>query len=61
MSFLFGSPSPAEQLKRHQRALNKSIRELDRERQKLEQQDKTVINDIKKAARDGQEVSFSSN
>ena len=57
MSFLFGSrQTPAEQLRKHQRALTKAIRDLDRERQKLEQQEKKVIAEIKKAARQGQNV-----
>ena len=47
MSFLFGSrQTPAEQLRKHQRALTKAIRDLDRERQKLEQQEKKVIAEI---------------
>jgi charged multivesicular body protein 2A len=54
MSFLFRRESPAEMLRKHQRALQKAIRDLDRERQKLEQQEKKVIADIKKAARAGQ-------
>jgi charged multivesicular body protein 2A len=54
MASLFGRTSPAEALRKHQRALNKSIRDLDRERTKLEQQEKKVIADIKKAAKAGQ-------
>ena len=54
MSFLFKRETPAEMLRKHQRALQKAIRDLDRERQKLEQQEKKVIADIKKAARAGQ-------
>jgi charged multivesicular body protein 2A len=57
MSFLFGfSQTPAEMLKKHQRALNKAIRDLDRERTKLEQQEKKLIADIKKSAKAGQNV-----
>ncbi len=59
MSFLFGSSkTPAEMLRQNQRALNKAIRELDRERQKLEQSEKKLIADIKKSARAGQNVGF---
>ncbi|KAL7753466.1 ESCRT-III subunit protein did4 [Sorochytrium milnesiophthora] len=55
MNILFGSrKTPQELLKQHQRALNKAICDLDRERAKLEQQEKKVIADIKKAARAGQ-------
>jgi charged multivesicular body protein 2A len=57
MSWLFGSSkTPEEMLKQHQRALNKAIRDLDRERQKLEQSEKKLIADIKKSARAGQNV-----
>jgi charged multivesicular body protein 2A len=45
-------------LRQNQRALNKAIRELDRERQKLEQSEKKLIADIKKSARAGQNVGF---
>ncbi|KAI3660452.1 hypothetical protein MP638_004281 [Amoeboaphelidium occidentale] len=51
---IFGSKSPAEVLKQQQRALNKAIRDLDRERTKLEQQEKKLIQDIKKSAKAGQ-------
>ena len=55
MEFLFGSrKTPAEQLKQHQRALTKAQRDLDRERTKLEQQEKKLIADIKKAAKANQ-------
>ena len=61
MSFLFGgSKTPAEMLKQHQRSLTKAMRDLDRERQKLEQQEKKVIAEIKKSARAGQMVRFPS-
>jgi len=52
---MFGrTKTPAERLRQHQRAIQKAQRELDRERTKLEAQQKTLVNDIKKAARDGQ-------
>jgi charged multivesicular body protein 2A len=55
--FLFGrKKTPEEILKQNQRALNKTIRELDRERSKLETQEKKVISDIKKMAKQGQMV-----
>lgn len=55
MNWLFGSKkTPAEMLKQHQRSLNKAVRELDRERTKLEQQEKTIIVDMKKTAKAGQ-------
>jgi len=55
MDWLFGRRmTPEEQLKKNQRALNKAIRELDRERAKMEQQEKKIIADIKKMAKAGQ-------
>ncbi|XP_038047107.1 charged multivesicular body protein 2a-like [Patiria miniata] len=55
MSFLFGrKKTPAEMLKQNQRALNRAMRELDRERSRLEGQEKKVIADIKKMAKQGQ-------
>uniref|UniRef100_A0A914I618 C3H1-type domain-containing protein n=1 Tax=Globodera rostochiensis TaxID=31243 RepID=A0A914I618_GLORO len=55
MEFLFGKrKTPAEMLRQNQRALNKAIRELDRERQRLEMSEKKIIADIKKMAKMGQ-------
>ncbi|KAJ3193676.1 Charged multivesicular body protein 2A [Irineochytrium annulatum] len=54
MDWLFGRKTPAEMLKQHQRALTKAQRDLDRERTKLEQQEKKLINDIKKSAKANQ-------
>lgn len=52
---LFGrTVTPAERLRQHQRSLAKAQRELDRERTKLEQSEKRLITDIKKAAKAGQ-------
>merc|ERR1719458_1453064 len=45
--------TPEEHLKKNQRALNQAMRELDRERAKMEQQEKLII-DIKKMAKAGQ-------
>lgn len=53
--FLFGKKkTPDEMLRQNQRALNKAMRDLDRERAKMEQQEKKVIADIKKMAKQGQ-------
>jgi len=55
MEFLFGrKKTPEEMLRQNQRALNKAMRDLDRERQKMEQQEKKIIADIKKMAKQGQ-------
>eukprot|EP00092_Neocalanus_flemingeri_P013195 GFUD01014221.1.p1 GENE.GFUD01014221.1~~GFUD01014221.1.p1 ORF type:complete len:220 (-),score=84.79 GFUD01014221.1:377-1036(-) len=55
MEWLFGRRmTPEEQLKKNQRALTKAMRELDRERAKMEQQEKKIIADIKKMAKLGQ-------
>ncbi|XP_054775005.1 charged multivesicular body protein 2a-like [Lytechinus pictus] len=55
MQALFGKrKTPEQMLKQNQRALNKTIRELDRERTRMEQQEKKVIADIKKMAKLGQ-------
>ena len=58
MSFLFGkSKTPAEVMREHQRVLTKAIRELERERGKLEQQEKKTVAEIKKNAKNGQMAS----
>lgn len=55
MDWLFGKRiSPEEMLRKNQRALNRAMRDLDRERMKMEQQEKKIIADIKKMAKDGQ-------
>ena len=55
MDWLFGRRmTPDEMLRKNQRALNKAMRELDRERAKMEQQEKKIIADIKKMAKQGQ-------
>ena len=59
MSFLFGKKqTPEEMLRQNQRALNKAMRDLDRERAHLEQQEKKVIADIRKMAKMGQMVAY---
>lgn len=59
MEWLFGHRmTPDEMLRKNQRALNKAMRDLDRERMKMEQQEKKVIADIKKLAKEGQMVKW---
>uniref|UniRef100_A0A914MHH8 Uncharacterized protein n=1 Tax=Meloidogyne incognita TaxID=6306 RepID=A0A914MHH8_MELIC len=59
MDFLFGrSKTPQELLRQNKRALDKAMRDLDRERQRLEGTEKKVIADIKKMAKMGQMVGF---
>ncbi|CAO1943887.1 unnamed protein product, partial [Urochloa humidicola] len=55
MSFIFGKKkTPAELLRENKRMLDKSIREIERERQGLQTQEKKLINEIKKVAKQGQ-------
>lgn len=55
MEWLFGKRmTPDEVLRKNQRALNKAMRDLDREKMKMEQQEKKIIADIKKLAKEGQ-------
>lgn len=55
MEWLFGKRvTPEEMLRKNQRSLNRAVRDLDRERARMEQQEKKVIADIKKLAKDGQ-------
>ncbi|XP_064087932.1 charged multivesicular body protein 2a isoform X1 [Macrobrachium rosenbergii] len=55
LEWLFGRRmTPEEMLRKNQRALNKAMRDLDRERSKMEQQEKKIIADIKKMAKMGQ-------
>ena len=49
--------STAELLRENKRMLDKAIRELDRERSGLQQQEKKLIIEIKKMAKEGQMVS----
>jgi len=59
MEWLFGKRiTPEEMLRKNQRALNKAMRDLDRERVRMEQQEKKIIADIKKLAKDGQMVIY---
>ncbi|SAM06272.1 hypothetical protein [Absidia glauca] len=41
-------------LRQHQRSITKAQRELDRERERLERQEKVLISDIKKSAKANQ-------
>lgn len=62
LEWLFGrAKTPAEMLRQHQRALNRAIRDLDRERAKMEAQEKKLINDIKTAAKKNQMVGSNGN
>ncbi|XP_067634877.1 charged multivesicular body protein 2a [Eurosta solidaginis] len=55
MDWLFGKKiSPDEMMRKNQRALNRAMRDLDRERMKMEQQEKKIIADIKRMAKEGQ-------
>ncbi|KAL8119948.1 vacuolar protein sorting-associated protein 2 homolog 1-like [Apium graveolens] len=55
MSFLFGKrKTPAELLRENKRMMDKSIREIERERQGLQNQEKKLIVEIKKSAKQGQ-------
>jgi len=59
LSWILGKPiSPAELVRKNQRAINKAIRDLDRERFKMEQQEKKLIVDVKKSAGAGQMVHY---
>ena len=60
MAFLFAKPlSPAEQLKKHKREIDRAIRDLERERTKLQMQEKKIIAEIRKAAAGNQQVGSS--
>ena len=54
--FLCGSCVRVEIVREHQRAINKSIREMDREKMRLEQEEQKIIREIKKMAKEGQMV-----
>jgi len=55
MAFLFGrQKTPKEILREHQRSINRAMREIDRERASLQNQEKTIIAEIKKSAKQGQ-------
>lgn len=50
---LFKTKTPAEILRENKRAIDRAIRELERERVGLERQEKKLVGDIKKAAKEG--------
>ncbi|XP_064627906.1 charged multivesicular body protein 2a-like [Lineus longissimus] len=55
LEWLFGrKKTPEEILRQNKRALDKAMRELDRERQNMERNEKKIIADIKKLAKQGQ-------
>ncbi|KAL9257379.1 Vacuolar protein sorting-associated protein 2 homolog 1-like protein [Drosera capensis] len=55
MSFIFSKrKKPAELLRENKRMLDRSIREIERERQGLQAQEKKLIAEIKKSAKQGQ-------
>ncbi|KAJ2556837.1 ESCRT-III subunit protein did4 [Coemansia sp. RSA 1933] len=55
LDFLFGKrQTPREKMRQNLRALTRAQRELDRERSKMETQEKKLIADIKKSAQAGQ-------
>ena len=62
MAFLFSKPlTPAEQLRKHKREIDRAIRDLERERNKLQMNEKKIIAEIRKAAQNGQQVSAGQN
>lgn len=55
LEWLFGRRmTPEEMLRKNQRTLNKAMRDLDREKAHMEAQEKKLIQEIKKMAKDGQ-------
>lgn len=52
----FKSKTPAEKLRENKRLLDRSIRELDRERTVIEGQVKKTMSEMKKMAKAGQNV-----
>lgn len=57
LDWIFGRRlTPEQMLKKNQKVLNKATRDLDREKLRMEQQEKKLISDIKKMAKDGQMV-----
>jgi membrane protein involved in colicin uptake len=52
----FRTKTPAEQLRENKRMIDRAIRELDRERVKMEMQEKKTVAEMKKLAKAGQKV-----
>ena len=48
--------STPELMREYKRNVDKSVREIEREKTKLQTQEKKIINDIRKAAKEGQMV-----
>jgi charged multivesicular body protein 2A len=62
MTHLFGSrQTPEETLRLHKRAINKAVREIEREKTRMDRQEQNVLIDIKKAAKLGQLVNIITN
>lgn len=53
---MFKTKTPAEQLRENKRLIDRSIRELDRERMKMEAHEKKTVAEMKKLAKVGQKV-----
>jgi hypothetical protein len=53
---MFRTKTLAEQLRDNKRHIDRAVRDLDRERQRLEQQEKKTLAEMKKMARLGQQV-----
>lgn len=53
---IFYRKTPAEQLRENKRLIDRAIRELERERTKLENQEKMTVVEMKKMAKLGQKV-----
>ena len=53
---MFRQKTAAEQLRENKRLIDRSIRELDRERVKMEAYEKQTVNEMKKLAKAGQKV-----
>jgi len=51
---MFKRKTPTELIRENKRMIDRAIRDMDRERVKMEQQEKKVIADIKKTAKTGQ-------
>lgn len=58
MSFLFGGKqkTPEEVMKEYKRGIDRSVREMDREVTRLQNQEKKLIIEMKKCAKDGQQM-----
>lgn len=55
MDFIFGKKkTPQELMRQYKRQIDRTVRELDRERVKMQQQEKKLIAEMKKLAKDGQ-------